>query len=302
MKIIDIHVHVFQKIAAITDGQPLTSDKLGMAKIGNRYEQFLLPEFENSNSPVEVYIQYMNWLGIDKAILMANPYYGYHNEYFIDSIKKYPEKLKGVALVDVLKGEKAAEELEQIYKKTNLFGFKFEINSTFQCNRNGRMIDKIIEPIWECINKYKQPVFIHALRECDIQDIVALSNRYKNINFIVCHMGADACFSKEANKNVYEYLLDEVSKRDNIYMDTSSVPFYFKDKEEYPYETSVNIIEKAYKKLGGDKIMWSSDYPGMCNWATLRQLINLVKIYCKNIPDVDKEKIMGLNAENLFFN
>ena len=299
MKIIDIHVHVFKKIAAITEGQPLTSTKLGMAKIGNIEKQFLLPEFENSNSPIEVYIQYMKWLNIDKAILMANPLYGYHNDYFIESIKKYPDKLKGVAYVDPLKGETAAYELSNIYKEGHLFGFKIEVNSTFQCNPNARMTDDIMLPIWECINTYHQPVFIHALRDCDINDIVKLANHYKNIKFIICHMGADACFGKYINKGNYISLLEQISKSDNIYLDTSSVPFYF--NEEYPFPTSVQIIEKAYKKLGAEKIMWSSDYPGMCNMATLQQLINLVKLQCKNIPYNDIEKIMGENAYQLFF-
>lgn len=299
MKIIDIHVHVFPEISGITQGQPLSSTTLGRAKIGNKETQFLLPEFENSNSPVDVYLRYMNWLGIDKAILMANPYYGYHNDYFSESIKKYPNKFKGVALVDPLKGELAAEELAAIYEDGTLFGFKIEVNSTFQCNPQGKLKDAIFDPVWNCINQYKQPVFIHALRDCDLADVNKLSKQYKNIDFIMCHMGADACFTDHVNSGNYAELLKLVKETNNVYLDTSSVPFYF--DEEYPFPTSVEIIEKAYKVVGAEKIMWSSDYPGMCNFATLKQLINLVKLQCKNISEQDKELIMGKNAEKLFF-
>lgn len=275
MKIIDIHVHVFPRIAGITQGQPLSSTTLGKAKIGNKETQFLLPEFENSNSPIEVYVQYMDWLGIDKAILMANPYYGYHNDYFVEAIKKYPGRLKAVALVDPLKGESGACELAQIYENSDPFGFKIEVNSTFQCNTNGRMTDKVMEPIWECVNQYEQPVFIHELRDCDLDDTLKLSNKYKKVKFIICHMGADSCFGNNIRKENYDILLDAVKRSENIYLDTSSVPFYF--NEEYPFPTSVRIIEKAYNTVGAERIMWSSDYPGMCNFATLQQLINLVK-------------------------
>lgn len=48
-------------------------------------------------------------------------------------------------------------------------------------------------------------------------------------------------------------------------------------------------------------MMWSSDYPGMLVMATYRQLIDLIVKNCKAIPAGDKEKIMGLNAYNMFF-
>ena len=80
---------------------------------------------KNTSSPVETLIGYMEWCGIDRALLMPNPYYGYHNDYFIESVKKYPEKLRAVALVDLLKGEKAAKELADIYDTTELFDLKW---------------------------------------------------------------------------------------------------------------------------------------------------------------------------------
>ena len=119
MEIIDIHAHVYEKVAGITQGAPMTSEKLGKVRIGNRISQFLPPAFENTSSPVETLIGYMEWCGIDRALLMPNPYYGYHNDYFIESVKKYPEKLRAVALVDLLKGEKAAKELADIYDTAN---------------------------------------------------------------------------------------------------------------------------------------------------------------------------------------
>lgn len=85
----------------------------------------------------------------------------------------------------------------------------------------------------------------------------------------------------------------------NVYIDTSTVPDYY--EEEYPWKTSVNIIEECYRKVGADKMMWASDYPGMLKKGTLNQLIRLVTEECKNIPESAKEKIMAENARRLFF-
>ena len=109
MKVIDIHAHIYEKVAGITQGQPMSSTSQGKVTIGNREIQFLPPSFERSCSTAEALIAYMDWCGIEKALLMPNPFYGYHNYYFKESVKKYPDRLRGVALVDIMEGKAAAE-------------------------------------------------------------------------------------------------------------------------------------------------------------------------------------------------
>ena len=82
MKIIDIHAHIYPKVAGITDGAPMTGETLGRVRVGNEMRQFLPPAFEKIRSTPEMLLAYMDWQGIDKALLMPNPYYGYFNDYF----------------------------------------------------------------------------------------------------------------------------------------------------------------------------------------------------------------------------
>ena len=93
-------------------------------------------------------------------------------------------------------------------------------------------------------------------------------------------------------KRNYEKVLQIVKEYENVYIDTSTVPDYY--EEEYPWKTSVNIIEECYRKVGADN-------PGMLKKGTLNQLIRLVTEECKNIPESAKEKIMAENARRLFF-
>ena len=112
-------------------------------------------------------------------------------------------------------------------------------------------------------------------------------------------MGADACFKKGMPKDNYRQVLDLVKSRPNVYMDTSTVPVYF--QEEYPWPSSVEIIEECYRQAGPEKLMWSSDYPGMLNHGTMRQLINLVEVQCTRIPASHRQMILADNARRLFF-
>lgn len=305
MKIVDIHAHIYPEVAGVTRGLPMKGTSLGRVKIGNREKQFLPPSFEKVHSTYDMLIAYMDWCGVDKAVLMANPYYGYHNDYFIEAVKKYPERLKGVALVDINKGREAADELAYLYEETSLFGFKIETDSTFQCAPGRRMIDSQCEPVWQCINEYRQPTFIHPFTREDLKDIRTLAARYSQITFVVCHMGADACFMAQDSKAAYDYLLETAQIYSNVYLDTSTVPVYYLNapdgKGSYPFPIAQAIIEKGYKELGPEKLLWSSDYPGMMNHATYKQLITLLTEGCPNIPMEHKEMIMGSNALRLFF-
>lgn len=299
MNVIDIHAHIYEKVAGITQGQPMCSTSLGRVTIGNKEVQFLPPAFEQSRSTPDMLIAYMDWCGIEKAVLMPNPYYGYHNRYFAESVKRYPQRLKGVALVDIMKGQKAAEELAAIYDEGILFGFKVEVDSTFQCAPGTRLSDPELSPVWDCCSQYRQPVFLHLFRTEDIADMNYLAASYPHIQFVLCHMGADACFKRGMPAQNYQEVLDIVKDHANVYIDTSTVPVYF--EEEYPWPSSVSIIEACYQYVGPEKIMWASDYPGMLNHGTMKQLIHLVEKQCVNIPESHRQMIMADNARRLFF-
>lgn len=90
-----------------------------------------------------------------------------------------------------------------------------------------------------------------------------------------------------------------VKNRSNVFIDTSTVPVYF--GEEYPWPSSVEIIQACYRHVGPEKMMWASDYPGMLNHGTMRQLINLVEKHCSHIPESHRQMIMADNARRLFF-
>lgn len=301
MKIVDIHAHVYPDIHGVHDGQFYASMKYGQVRLGNMPVQFLPPSFENSSSPVEVHRQYMKWLGINHAVLMANTMYGIHNDYLADCVKKYPGIYTGVAYADPFRGEDSVRELQYLHEHTHLFGFKVEVNSCFACHWDIHMTDPLIAPVYEYLNQAGQPVFTHPCRPYDIEDLMVLADRYKNIKFIICHMGAETTFGPSARKNMIDFMITETSKRDNVFLDTSTFPYYYDANEAYPFTQSVKIIEKAWQKVGTEKMMWSSDYPGMLVMATYKQLIDFVAVNCRSIPEDAREKIMGENAYNLFF-
>lgn len=297
MEIIDIHAHVFRKVAGFADNEPMSSLSYGQVSVGNRKMQLMPPSFMDSASPAECLLAHMDDCDVGKALLMSNPFYGYHNDYLRECTLRYKDRLKGIALVDVLKGRKAADELEKIYEEGILSGLKFEIERSFQFAPDTRLTDKLLEPLFDCMEAYEQPVFIHMLRKCDIGDVKTLAERYPKMVMVLCHLGADACF--KTDDGAFEELLDIMRERPQLYCDTSTVPEYF--QEEYPFPSAVFHIRKMYNAIGPERLLWASDYPGMLKMGTYRQLINIVINGCADIPAEHKEQMMGANAKRLFF-
>ena len=245
-------------------------------------------------------IEYMDSNSVDKAILLGNPYYGFFNDLTRKCCLDYPERFIGVALVDVLEGEKAARELEALYREGILFGMAIESASTFAKAPEVRMTDRLLAPVWECIGTYKQPVFLHMFRDEDLCDLDELSGRYPDSLFICCHLGEDACHGSAAKAQNFDYLLDIAKRRENIMMDTSSLPDYY--PQQYPFTVSCRVIEGVWKKLGAERLLWGSDYPGTLTFAPYGQLIDTVRKDCAAIPEHDLELIMGQNAQRAFWN
>lgn len=302
MVIVDVHAHIFEKFAGITNGEPIQSEGYGKVKIGNQIAQFLPPSFENSNSTVETLINYMDWCGIDKALLLQNVIYGYHNEYCHKAVNLYPDRLKAAALVDVVKGNKAADELYNLVRNNGFCGLKIEVNSIFQCMRELALDDKVLEPIWDCCNDLYLPVILHLSRPDDIGSLKNIIERYKKAKFIICHMGAEAALTNNtSSKNHLDTLLEIISKNPNVWVDISAVPCYWAVAEDYPFASSCALIEEAYSILGPEKILWGSDYPGTLLIATYKQLIDFVRKDCTRIPEKHREMILGKNAIDLFW-
>ncbi len=137
-----------------------------------------------------------------------------------------------MALVDIMKGQEAARELASIYDQGILFGFKVEVDSTFQCAPGTRLSDSGLSPLCGLLQSIPSAgIHPHVPTE-DIEDAGFLASAYPNISFILCHMGADACFKKGMPESNYREVLDLVKNRSNVFIDTSTVPVYF--GEEYP--------------------------------------------------------------------
>lgn len=298
MKIIDTHVHIFERMTGRYNGLAMQPAGYGKVLRGGECVKILPAFLERTDSTAELLLAFMDEAGVDRAVLMSNPFYGFHNDYLAQCVRAYPDRLRGVALVDAAGGQAAADELEGLFQEGSLMGMKFETKSSFQMQPELTLADERVLPIFECCQAYAQPVFIHAFTDQDAKDIVCLAERFADITFVLCHLGADASFRGGQKTKNFEAFLDLAKRRENVFFDISTVPEYV--PEPYPFDRAQALIAEACRTVGAGRLLWGTDYPGMLKMATYTQLKEYI-LNCPKFTQQERENMMGGNAEVLFF-
>ena len=70
---------------------------------------------------------------------------------------------------------------------------------------------------------------------------------------------------------------------------------------EYPYAEAQPIIRTLYEKLGASKLLWGSDMPNVERSCTYRQTLTYLTRHCSFISAADLDRIVGGNANELYF-
>ena len=149
MEIIDAHAHIWTSINGQRSGfVRCRADRYGKARVWSTdphrevpgfrtdkwalgrevIERWLPPSFIHSVVDPEVLIEYMDWIGVDRAVLMQAPTYGNQNDYIREVLDKFPDRfIAGQALVDPgQETGKMIADLEYAVGELGLKGVKFE--------------------------------------------------------------------------------------------------------------------------------------------------------------------------------
>ena len=170
----------------------------------------------------------------------------------------------------------AIEELERI-KKIGLHGVK--LHPDYQ----GFMADEErLDAIYSKLEELQLPVVIHAgvdfispnLIHCTPEMEVRMLKKHPHLKAVLAHLGGNGMWQE-----VYDTLAGIDGE---VYLDTA-----------YTSWCPDEMMEKIVKKHGADRILFASDLPWDSSYLIKEKIRRL------NIPESDKDKILGLNAQRL---
>ena len=233
----------------------------------------------------EELIASMNQAGIDRSVVL-NIAWGSHelcrwsNDYIIDSINRYPERLIGFCSIQPRDSEAIAE-----LKRCANEGIKGigEMRADIQCFDMG---DKdFVEPVAEVAQSHGLIILTHASEPAGHsypgkgtitpEILYRFITNFPGLRIVLAHWGGGLPF--------YALMPEVAEALKNVYFDTAASPFLYHDQ----------VFNQVAELVGADKILFGSDYPLIAQERAIKSITAL------DLPEKARDKILGQNAKRL---
>lgn len=233
----------------------------------------------------EELIASMNQAGIERSVVL-NIAWGSHelcrwtNDYIIDSINRYPQRLIGFGMIQPRDSE-AIAELERCANE----GIKGigEMRSDIQGFDMG---DKdFMEPFAEVAQSHGLIILTHASEPVGHsypgkgaitpELLYRFITNFPGLRIVLAHWGGGLPF--------YALMPEVAEALKNVYFDTAASLLLYRDQ----------VFNQVAELVGADKILFGSDYPLIAQKRAIESITSL------DLSEEAKDKILGQNAKRL---
>ena len=300
MKIIDTHVHVFERMTGygFVGGLRPIGNGVVAADVGQALP-FWPAEFGDKGVLAENFLEFMDKNGIAKACIMQGPVYGIHNHYIREVMDKYPDRFLGAAFVDP---EIAffTPVLNNLIQGMKFRLFKLEMSTVggiMGCHASDTWKNPNMDVLFKAVNDVHGTISLDiggpAEPSYQIDRVLELASNNPDLNVVFCHlMEPEGEEFEDYCKNM------EKVKLDNVYTEVSAITKILKDSA--PFELSRKYVNKAIEILGVDHVMWGSDAPGTLMVHDYKTMFDKLVLENDFLTEDQKEMVAYKNAEKAY--
>lgn len=276
--VVDVHTHIFPP--------SICRDRQACFE-GEAAFRLLYDSPKSRLADAENLISAMDAQGVDVSVTFGFPWrnaerFRRHNDYVLESVARYPDRLVGLCCLDAAAPE-AAAEVERCLDA----GLSGAGELAFYQEGIGDSSLRRLEPVMQVCAERNAPVMIHTNEpvghrypgktDNTLAQIYNLCCTFPENRIILAHWGGGIFFYRLLKKEVREKLA-------NVFYDTAASPFLY-NPEIYP---------AAIAAAGIDSILLGTDYP----------LIGAERYFAEldqsGISAEEKNRICGRNAAELF--
>ncbi|MBQ7848514.1 MAG: amidohydrolase [Clostridia bacterium] len=246
MKVIDAHLHLWEKQCGRVNGLPVYDIGGGRSMFGGEVRQMTPPYMTDGVNSAERLLANMDFAQVAGAVVTQEYIDGNQDAYLKRIRQQYPDRLRVCALYE----EKGLPEVE------GFDGIKL-------------CADRLADPD---LTKHAA-VFAHAaandrfisidLADGDAQtgSLRELAQQHPTLRIAIGHFGM------VTRPGWLEQV--KLARLPNVYVESGGITWLF-NSEFYPYPSAVRAIREAAEVCGMDKLMWGSDYPRTMTVITYR--------------------------------
>ena len=275
--IIDFHTHIFppqikKKRSKYIDRDPsfaiLYSEK--NAELATADE--LIASMDKDGVDISVVVN-IGWITHELCVET--------NDYILESIARYPQRLIGFCAVQPNSCEAAVAEIERCAERG--------IRGVGEMRPDIQLFDirdeEVMEPFIKVITEHKLILLTHSSEPVGHEYpgkggitpdmLYPFITSFPNLTIVCAHWGGGLPFYA---------LMPEVKKAmSNVFFDTAASPFLY----------SPQVYTQVVQLVGADKILFGSDYPLLAQGRLLKEIRSL------NLPEETKSLILSGNAQRL---
>ncbi len=275
--LIDFHTHIFSPDIQTYRERYCSRDP---------WFDALYSDTRNRLASAEDLIAEMDATGVDAAVAFS---FGWTdpglieetNSYVIDSMRRYPGRIYGMAVLQPTVGVRAVRELERCAEAGMVgLGELMPHGQGYRLNN----ID-LLTPVMEVVRQYELLVLSHCSEpvghsypgkgNVSLPDIIAFLTAFPDVRFIAAHWGGGLPFYS---------LMPEIQRvTTNVWYDTAATPYLYRN----------TIVPAVAQIVGADRILFASDY------GLLRQRRVIDYIRQSGLSDSAVEMVLGGNAKAL---
>ena len=200
---------------------------------------------------IEDLIRYMDLNDIDRTVLIQCMYHGYDNSYMCDGLRRFPDRLHWVALIDPLQAD-AADQLQRLHQECGVQGMRLYPITHKDASW---LSDERQNPLWEMARKLAVP-FTWFGRCHQIPLLEPMLQRFPEVNVIVDHLGEpvlstglDGDFS----------LLLRAAKHPNLYVKATRIDGM--SEQPWPHRDIHPYVKALYEAFGAKRMLGCTGFP-----------------------------------------
>jgi len=269
MRIIDPHVHVWQKLPAFP----------------------WAPETKNppaEDATPEMLLNLMRANGVEKTVLVQVIHYRWDNRYTAYVLERYPDTFMGVCRVNP-EDPAAPDHLSYWTQERGFHGVRL---SPATDASGDWFTGPLMDPLFRRAADLGVPMLI-LTRPPRLPDLAALLERHTDLDVCIDHM-ADC---PPDRPDELQKLL-ALARYPRVFVKISHT--WSLSKEPYPWRDTHDMVQRVYQAFGADRIMWATDWPVCQAHATYAQTLAVVRDEMTFFAPEDREWVLGKTALRLW--
>ncbi len=277
MMIIDFHTHVFppqikKNRKKYIDSDPCFAILYSHPKAKLATADELIASMDEAGVDISVIVN-IGWITHELCVET--------NDYILESVARYPNRLIGFCAVQPQSYEAAVDEIERCARGG--------IRGVGELRPDMQLLDlrdkEMMEPLVEVMKKYKLILLTHTSEpvghdypgkgSITPDMLYPFITSFPDLPIVCAHWGGGLPF--------YALMPEVKQAMTNVFFDTAASPLLY----------SPEIYHQVTRLVGADKILFGSDYPLLAQNRTINE------IKSSDLPEEAKGQILGGNAQKL---